>query len=63
MAAHLILFFVKRRRAKTASRPPTKTCLKNTAGSAVNDVLTQQYAKVKAGHDRVRDLRDAMKDS
>ena len=37
--------------------------LKNTAGSALNDVLTQQYAKVKAGHDRVRDLRDAMKDS
>ena len=29
-----------------------------TAGSAVNDVLTRQYAIVKAGHDRVRDLRD-----
>ena len=37
--------------------------LKDTAGSAMNDVLTQQYAKVKAGHDRVRDLRDAMKDA
>ena len=37
--------------------------LKGTAGSAVNDVLTQQYAKVKAGHDRVRDLRDAIKGS
>ena len=37
--------------------------LKDTAGSALNDVLTQQYAMVKAGHDRVRDLRDAMKDS
>ena len=36
--------------------------LKETAGSAVNDVLTQQYAKVKAGHDRVRDLRDVYKD-
>ena len=35
--------------------------LKDTAGSAVNDVLTQQYAKVKAGHDRVRDLRDIYK--
>ncbi|QEG24852.1 PA2169 family four-helix-bundle protein [Mariniblastus fucicola] len=37
--------------------------LKDTAGSAMNDVLTQQYAKVKAGHDRVRDLRDTVKAS
>ena len=29
-----------------------------TAGSAMNDVLTRQYAIVKAGHDRVRDMRD-----
>lgn len=36
--------------------------LKETAGSAVNDVLTRQYAKVKSAHDRVRDLRDAVKD-
>ena len=35
--------------------------LKETAGSAVNDVLTRQYAKVKAGHDRVRDIRDSFK--
>jgi len=35
--------------------------LKETAGSAMNDVLTSQYAKVKAGHDKVRDLRDAYK--
>ncbi|SMP41070.1 conserved hypothetical protein [Neorhodopirellula lusitana] len=33
--------------------------LKETAGSAMNDVLSAQYAKVKAGHDKVRDLRDA----
>ncbi len=35
--------------------------LKHTAGSAVNDVLLQQYALVKKGHDKVRDLRDAYK--
>ena len=35
--------------------------LKETAGSAMNDVLMKQYAKVKAGHDNVRDLRDAYK--
>ncbi len=37
--------------------------LKATAGSAVNDVLQRQYAKVKAGHDRVRELRDHLKNS
>ena len=35
--------------------------LKKTAGSPLNSVLTQQYAKVKAGHDKIRDLRDANK--
>ncbi|QDT01426.1 PA2169 family four-helix-bundle protein [Adhaeretor mobilis] len=35
--------------------------LKETPGSAVNDVLQRQYAEVKAVHDRVRDLRDACK--
>lgn len=33
--------------------------LKETAGSAMNDVLSDQYASVKAGHDKVRDLRDS----
>lgn len=33
--------------------------LKETAGSAMNDVLTDQYAAVKAGHDKIRDLRDS----
>ena len=36
--------------------------LETTAGSAMNDVLMAQYAKVKAGHDRIRDLRDACKE-
>lgn len=35
--------------------------LKETAEDAVNDVLTAQYAIVKAGHDQVRDSRDAYK--
>lgn len=35
--------------------------LKETAGSAMNDVLTAQYAIVKAGHDKIRDLRDSYK--
>jgi uncharacterized protein (TIGR02284 family) len=35
-----------------------ETTLRKTAGSAVNDVLTRQYAQVKAAHDRVKMLRD-----
>lgn len=37
--------------------------LKDTPGSAVNDVLQKQYAQVKATHDQVRDLRDACKNN
>lgn len=35
--------------------------LKETAGSAMNDVLMDQYRAVKAGHDKVRALRDSYK--
>ena len=35
--------------------------LKSTAGSAMSDVLHDQYAIVKNGHDRIRDLRDEYK--
>jgi uncharacterized protein (TIGR02284 family) len=35
--------------------------LKRTAGSAMNSVLNEQYAIVKAGHDRIRNLRDQFK--
>ena len=33
--------------------------LKSNPGSAVSEILHSQYAVVKAGHDRIRDLRDA----
>ena len=38
-----------------------ESVLKETAGSAMNDVLTQQYAQIKLGHDGIRDLRDAIR--
>ena len=38
-----------------------ESVLKETAGSAMNDVLTQQYAQVKIGHDGIRELRESMK--
>lgn len=46
-------------RGEDAIKEMYEEMLKETAGSAVNDVLTRQYTKVKAGHDKVRDLRNA----
>ena len=60
-AAHPIL--CEAEKGEDCIKAAYEDVLKDTAGSALNDVLTQQYAKVKAGHDRVRDLRDAMKGS
>jgi uncharacterized protein (TIGR02284 family) len=36
--------------------------LKSHPGSALNDVVQQQYARVKSAHDRIRDLRDHYKE-
>ena len=47
-------------RGEDAIKAKYEHVLKDTAGSAMNDVLTRQYASVKQTHDRVRDLRDAM---
>jgi len=35
--------------------------LAETTGSPMHTVLTQQYQRVKAGHDTIRDMRDATK--
>lgn len=34
--------------------------LRETAGSAVNDILTRHYSRVKLFHDKIRDLRDVL---
>ena len=36
-----------------------ESALKETAGSAVNDVLMTHMGQVKASHDRIRSMRDA----
>lgn len=36
-----------------------ESVLKSTAGSPLQRVLTEQYKRVKAGHDTIRDLRDS----
>ncbi len=59
--AHVIL--CEAERGEDHIKHAYEEALKTTAGSAVNDVLTDQYATVKAGHDRVRDLRDHYKNS
>ena len=53
---HVIL--AEAERGEDSIKSAYEDALKETAGSAVNDVLTRQYADIKAGHDRIRDLRD-----
>jgi len=54
---HVIL--IEAERGEDHIKAAYEDVLKETAGSAMNDLLTEQYRSVKAGHDRVRDLRDA----
>lgn len=58
--AHVVL--IEAERGEDQIKHAYEDALKETAGSAMNDVLTSQYANVKAGHDRIRDLRDAYAD-
>lgn len=48
-------------RGEDAIKELYEETLKETAGSPVNAMLTEQYRLVKRGHDTVRDLRDAAK--
>ncbi len=57
--AHVIL--IEAERGEDHIKDAYEDVLKDTAGSAMNAVLQAQYVRVKAGHDRVRDLRDAYK--
>lgn len=38
-----------------------ESALKKSAGSAVTDLLNEQYREVKAAHDKIRELRDSYK--
>ncbi|MAT70795.1 MAG: histidine kinase [Planctomycetaceae bacterium] len=55
--AHAIL--AEAERGEDHIKEAYEDVLTETAGSAMNDVLTAQYAKVKEGHDKIRDLRDS----
>ena len=56
--AHAILSEAER--GEDAIKHAYEEALVTTAGSPINDVLTRQYASIKAGHDRVRSLRDQL---
>lgn len=49
---------IEAERGEDAIKEKYEDVLEETAGSPLNGVLTRQYAKVKKGHDLVRDLRD-----
>ncbi|QDT07354.1 hypothetical protein K227x_57810 [Rubripirellula lacrimiformis] len=55
------VILIEAERGEDHMKAAYEDALKETAGSAMNDVLTAQYVKVKAGHDKVRDLRDMYK--
>ena len=48
-------------RGEDAIKHAYEATLKEVVGSPVADVLQKQYAGIQAGHDNVRDLRDAYK--
>ena len=54
------LMLVEAERGEDAIKQASETVLRANAGSAMNDVLTRQYATIKSGHDRIRDLRDQL---
>ena len=56
--AHAVLSEAER--GEDAIKARYEDVLKENPGNPVSDVLHRQYASVKAMHDRVRDMRDAM---
>lgn len=52
---------IEAERGEDAIKALYEDVIKETTGNAVNDVLHRQYREVKATHDRIRDLRDAVK--
>lgn len=54
---HVIL--IEAERGEDHIKAAYEDALKETSGSAMNDVLTEQYRAVKVGHDKIRNLRDA----
>ena len=48
-------------RGEDAIKHLYEDALPEIAGNPLNALLNEQYARVKAGHDKIRDLRDATK--
>lgn len=54
------VMLIEAERGEDSIKSAYEETLKQHAGSAVTDVLNRHYAAVKAGHDQVRDMRDAL---
>jgi uncharacterized protein (TIGR02284 family) len=54
---HVVL--IEAERAEDATKCRYEEVLPETAGSALHDVLLRQYREIRAGHDRIRQLRDS----
>lgn len=57
------VILIEAERGEDEIKEAYEEALKSEPGSAMSDVLHQQYARVKEGHDRIRDLRDLLKES
>lgn len=53
------VILIEAERAEDVIKAKYEKLIKETAGSAMNDVLMRHYAEVKRHHDQIRDLRDA----
>ena len=56
----LKVLLIETERAEDRIKARYESTPKDTAGSALNDVLQRQHRIVKARHDRIRDLRDSV---
>jgi uncharacterized protein (TIGR02284 family) len=54
---HVVL--IEAERGEDAIKERYEAILPEIAGNPINDILLAQYASIKHGHDRIRDLRDA----
>ena len=57
------VILIEAERGEDAIKEKYEDVLEETAGTPLNGVLIRQYQAVKAGHDRVRDLRDSYLDN
>lgn len=56
-----LVILIEAERGEDAIKAAYENAIDTTSGSRFQPLLLDQYAEVKRNHDRIRDLRDAMK--